>query len=96
MTCQIEECNPKEKEEPSQENKVRFEKTNNTQRPRVPKQPSPNTVVLEDVYDDKLIEKENYYSPDEISETVYMDGWKTPMYIFEEGYDDPNSQENVA
>jgi len=35
---------------------VRFEKTNNPQRPRVPRKPTPNADVLDDVYDEKLIE----------------------------------------
>jgi hypothetical protein len=81
---------------PPQENRVRFENMDNPQRPRVPRKPTPNAVVLDDVYDEKMVEQENYYSPDESSETVQMDGCKTSMYIFEEGDNDPNSQENVA
>jgi hypothetical protein len=69
---------------------------NNTQRLRVPRQPTPNAVVLDDIYDDKMVEQENYYSPDESSETVQMDGCETSMFIFEDGDDDPNSQENFA
>jgi hypothetical protein len=38
-------------------NRVSFENTNDPQRPRVPRQPTPNAVVLDDVYDKKLIEK---------------------------------------
>jgi hypothetical protein len=49
---------------------VRFENTDNPQRPRVPRQPTPNATVLDDVYDEKLIEQENYYSLDESYETV--------------------------
>jgi hypothetical protein len=48
------------------------------------------------VYDEKLIEQENYYSPNESYETMHTDGCETSMYIFGEGYNDPNSQENVS
>jgi hypothetical protein len=81
---------------PPQENKVRFENIDNPQRPRVPRQPTPNEDVPDDVYNEQSIEKENYYSPDESSETVQMDGCETSMYIFEEGDNDPKSQENVT
>jgi hypothetical protein len=75
---------------------VRFENTDNTQRPRVPRQPTPNASFLDDVYDKKLIEQENYYLPDESYETVQMDKCNMSMYIFGEGDNDPKSQENVA
>jgi hypothetical protein len=55
---------PKKRKNPPQENRVRFENTNNPQRSRVPRQPTPNVVVLDDVYDEKIIEQENYYSPE--------------------------------
>ena len=55
---------------PPLENRVRFKNMDNPQRPRVPRQPTPNTVVLDDVYDEKLIEQESYYLLDEIFETV--------------------------
>ena len=82
---------PEQRRNPPQENRVRFEKMDNPQRPRVPSQRTPNETVLDDVYDEKLIEQENYYSPDESSEIVKMDGCEMPMYIFEEGDNDPNS-----
>jgi hypothetical protein len=53
---------------PPQENRVRFENIDNPQRPRVPRQPTPNEVVLDDVYDEQMVEQENYYLPDESSE----------------------------
>jgi hypothetical protein len=81
---------------PPPENRVRFENTDNPQRLRVHRQPTPNTVVLDDVYEEQLIEQENYYLPDESSEIVQMDRCETSMYIFGEGDNDPNSQENVA
>jgi hypothetical protein len=49
---------------------VGFENMDNMQRPRVQREPTPNIVVLDDVYDEKMVEKENYYSLDEIFETV--------------------------
>jgi hypothetical protein len=82
---------PEKRRNPPQGNRVRLENMDNTQRPRVPRQPTPNAVVLDDVYDEKMVEKENYYSPDEISETVQMYRCETSMYIFEEGDNDPNS-----
>jgi hypothetical protein len=50
---------------PPQENRVRFENIDNPQRPRVPRKPIPNVVVLDDVYDEKMVEQGNYYLPDE-------------------------------
>jgi hypothetical protein len=66
-----------------QENKVRFENMDNPQRPRVVRLPTPNAVVLDDVYDDQMVEKENCYSHDESLEIVHMDRCETSMYIFE-------------
>jgi hypothetical protein len=68
----------------------------NPQRPRVPRQPTPNAVVMDDVYDEKMVDQEKYYSPDESFEAVQMDVCETSMYIFEEGDNDPNSQENIS
>jgi hypothetical protein len=81
---------------PPQENRVRFENMDNPQIPRVPRHPTPNAVVLDNVYDEKMVERENYYSLDESSKIVQMDGCETPMYIFEEDDNDPNSQQNVT
>jgi hypothetical protein len=55
---------------PPQENRVRFEKTNNPQRPRVPKKPIPNAIILDDVYDEKMVEQGNYYLADESFKNV--------------------------
>jgi hypothetical protein len=74
---------PKKRRNLPQENRVRFENMDNPQRPRIPRQPTPNVIVLDDVYDEQLIKQENYYSPDESSKTVYIDGCETSMYIFE-------------
>jgi hypothetical protein len=87
---------PEQRRNPPQENKVRFENMDNPQRPRVPSQPTSNVVILDDVYDEQMVEQEKYYSPDESFETVQMDGCEMSMYIFEEGNNDHNSQENVA
>ena len=51
---------PEQRMHPPQENRVMFENINNPQRPRVPKQPTPNAVDLDDLYDEKIIEQENY------------------------------------
>jgi hypothetical protein len=45
---------------PPLENRVRFEDTDNPERPRVTRQPTPNMVVLDYVYEEKIIKKENY------------------------------------
>jgi hypothetical protein len=87
---------PEQRRNPPEENIVRFEKMDNPQTPRVPRQPTPNETILDDVYDEKMVEKENYYSPNESFETIQMDGCETSMYIFEEGNNDPNSEENVV
>jgi len=87
---------PYQRRNPPQENRVRFENTNNTQRPRGPRKPLSNATILDDVYDEQLVEQDNYYSLDEISEIVQMDGCKTSMYIFKERDNDLNSQENFS
>jgi hypothetical protein len=86
----------KQRRNPPPENRVRFKNTKDPPRPRVPRQPTPNAIVLDDVCDEKSTEKEGYYSPNECSETLHMDGWEAPMYIYREGGNDPNLQENVA
>jgi hypothetical protein len=87
---------PYQRMNPPRENRVRFENMDNLQRPRVPREPTPNVVFMDDVYDEKMAEKENYYSPNEIYETLQMDGCKTSRCIFEEGDNESNSQENFA
>jgi hypothetical protein len=52
--------------------------------------------VLDDTYDEQMVEQGYDYLSDESSETVQMDECDTSMYIFEEGNNDPDSQENVA
>jgi hypothetical protein len=85
---------PKKRRNPPPENRVRFENSDNPQRERIPTQPTPNAIVLDGVYDEQLIKQEKY--TDESSKTMQMDRCKTSMYIFGEGYNDPNSQENVS
>jgi len=87
---------PEQRRNPPQENRVRFEKMDNPQRPRVPSQRTPNETVLDDVYDEKLIEQENYYSLDKSSKTIHMERCEMPIHIFKEGYNTPNSRESVA
>lgn len=79
-----------------QENRVRFENTDNQQRQRVPMQIVPNAAVLDEIYDEQIAEQENDYLPEETFEIVQRDGCKTSMYIFEEGDNDPDSKENVS
>jgi hypothetical protein len=52
--------------------------------------------VLDEPYNEQIVEQENDYLPEEIFEPVQTDGCETSMYIFEEGEDDPDSQENVS
>jgi len=73
---------PEKRRNLPKENKVRFENMDNTQRSRVPRQRSSNAVVPNDIYDEKMVEQENYYSPDERSEIVQMDRCEKSMYIF--------------
>jgi hypothetical protein len=70
---------PEKRRNPPQENGVRFENMDNLQRPRVPRKPTPNAVILDDVYDEKMVEQEKYYSPYESSKTVQMDRGETSM-----------------
>jgi hypothetical protein len=81
---------------PPQENRVIFENMDNLQRQRVPRKPTPNVVALDDVYDEKMVEQGNDYLLDESVEIIQMDRCEASMYIFEEGDNDPDSQENVA
>jgi hypothetical protein len=55
---------------PPKENRVMFENTDNQQRQRVPRKPIPNAIVLDDIYDEKIVEQGNDYLPDESFETV--------------------------
>jgi hypothetical protein len=87
---------PEQRRNPPPENRVKFENTDDPQRQRVPRQPTKNTTVMDDVYNEKLTEQENYYLLDESSETMQMDGCDMSMYIFGEGGNDPKSQENVS
>jgi hypothetical protein len=48
---------PEQRRNPPPKNKVRFENTEDPSRPRVPRQPTRNVVVLDDVYDEKLTEQ---------------------------------------
>jgi hypothetical protein len=70
---------------PPPRNRVGFENTDDPQTPRVPIMPTPNAVILDDVYDEKLIEQEIYSLLDEIYKTIQMDGYNMTMYIFGEG-----------
>jgi hypothetical protein len=49
---------PKQRRNPPPENRVKFKNTEDPRRPRVPRQPIPNAIVLDDVYDEKLTEQE--------------------------------------
>ena len=61
---------PEQRRNPPPENRMRFEDIDNPQIPRVPRQPTPNVIVLDDVYDEQLIQQANHYLPNERSETV--------------------------
>jgi hypothetical protein len=87
---------PEQRRNPTQEQRMRFENVDNQQRQRVPRQPTLNTVILDEPYNEKMVEPENDYMPEEIFESVQMDGCETSMYIFEEDENDPISQENVV
>jgi hypothetical protein len=47
---------PKKRSNPPQEKKVRFENMDNPKIPRVPRKPTPNATIMDDVYDDKMVE----------------------------------------
>jgi hypothetical protein len=87
---------PEQRRNPPPENRVIFKNTKDPPRTRVPRQPTPNAYVFYDVCDERLTEQECYYLLDECSETVQMDGCEASMYIYGEGENDPNSQENIA
>jgi hypothetical protein len=81
---------------PPPENRVIFKNIEDPSRARVPRQPTPNMVVLDDVCDDQSTKQEGYYLPDEFYETMQMDECEASMYIHGEGHDNPNSQENFT
>jgi hypothetical protein len=83
---------PEQRRNPPSKNRVRLENIEDSLRLRVPRQPTPNAVVLDEVYDEQLTKQDGYYLPDECSETMYMDGCEASMYIYGEGDNDPNSQ----
>ena len=63
---------------------------------RVPRQRVLNAVVLDELYNEQIVEQENDYLPEENFEPIQKDGCEMSMYIFKEGDDDLDSQENVA
>jgi hypothetical protein len=81
---------------PPHEKRVRFENTDNQQRQRFPRKPMPNAVVLDDIYDEQIVEQGNDYLLDESFETIQVDGCEMSMYMFEEGDNGPDSQYNAT
>jgi hypothetical protein len=67
---------------PPQEQRVRFENVDNQQRQRVPRQPVLNATVLDDPYNEQIVEKENDYLLEEIFEPIQTDECEMSMYIF--------------
>jgi hypothetical protein len=70
---------PKQRRNPPLENRVRFENIKDSSRPRVPRQPTPNAVVLDDVCDEKSTEKEGNYLPNKCFEIVH--GWMQGIHV---------------
>jgi hypothetical protein len=80
----------------SRTKRTRIENTNDQQRQRIPREPNPNAVILEEAYDEQTIEQEVDYIQEEILESVETDGCETSMYIFEEDEENTISQDNVV
>jgi hypothetical protein len=79
---------------PIQEQIIRIVDKNEEHRPRVPRVPNPNVVVLEEIF-------ENFYQEvdiiqDEILEYVQKDEGESSFYIFKEQGEPDISQENVV
>jgi hypothetical protein len=87
---------PEQRRNPAQEQRTRIENTNDQQRQRIPRAPNPNAIILEEAYDEQVIEQEADYIQEEILESVEMDGCETSMYIFEENEENNISQDNVV
>jgi hypothetical protein len=87
---------PEQRRNHAQEQRTRIENTNDQQRQRIPRAPNPNAIILEEAYDEQVIEQEADYIQEEILESVEMDGCETSMYIFEENEENNISQDNVV
>jgi hypothetical protein len=72
---------------------------NEEHRPREPRVPNPNVVVLEEVFEEENFEnfdQEADIIQDEILESVQMDEGESSFYIFNEQEEPDISQENVV
>jgi hypothetical protein len=87
---------PEQRRNSAPEQRMRFENVDNQQRQRVPRQPTQNAVILDEPYNEQMIEPENDFFPEEVFESVQTDGCETSMYISEEDEEDPISQENIS
>jgi hypothetical protein len=86
----------KQRRNPAPEQRMRFVNVDNQQRQRVLGQPTQNTIILDEPYNEQMVEPENDCLPEEVFEFVQTDGCETSMYIFEEDEEYPISQENVV
>ena len=67
---------------PPQEQRVRFENVDNQQRQRVLGKEIPNAMVLDEPYNEQIVEQENDYLLEEIFEPIQTDECEMSMYIF--------------
>jgi hypothetical protein len=80
----------------SQEKRTRMENIDDQQRQRIPRAPNPNAVILDEAYDEQIIDQGVDYIQEEILESVQMDECESSMYIFEEDEENNISQDNVV
>jgi hypothetical protein len=68
-------------------------------RPRAPRVPNPNVVVLEEIVEEENFEtfdQETIINQDEVLESVQMEEGSSYFYIFDEQEDPEHSQDNVV
>jgi hypothetical protein len=49
---------------------MRIENVDNQQRQRIPREPNPNATILEEPYNEKMVDKEDDYVQEEYFESV--------------------------
>jgi hypothetical protein len=71
--------------------------TNEEFRQRAPRVPNPNVVILEEIFEDEIVDNQEVdFVQEEILESVQMDEGESSMYIFDEHEEIDISQDNVV
>jgi len=87
---------PRQRRNSAQEQRPRIENVDNQQRQRIPRAPNPNAVILEEPYNEKMVDQEDDYVQEESIESIQTDECESSMYIFEEHEEDLILQKNIS